>query len=102
MDETLEARATLWSSRKNLRRIRTTTRTSSRFVRSIFLFPTGTAHVATGLGARVFAILQHLRSVDEHVDHAGRALMRLIEGCVVLNLCRIENQIGRASCRERV
>ena len=51
----------------------------------------GAAHETSGFGARVFAVLQHLPAVDKNVNHAGGILVGLREGCVILDLLRIEN-----------
>src|SRR5829696_3628271 len=53
--------------------------------------PAGTAHESAGLCAGVLAVLQHLHAVDEHVAHAGRKLLWLLERRMVLDRCRIED-----------
>jgi hypothetical protein len=45
----------------------------------------------------VFIIAQQLGAVDEHVNNAGRILVRLFKGGVVLNLCQLEyHQVRKA------
>src|SRR5438445_4063661 len=51
---------------------------------------TRTADNAAGLGSGVFAILQHLRTVDEDIVDSGRQLLWLLEGRMVLDRCRVE------------
>src|SRR5207302_9889671 len=48
-------------------------------------------HDATWPRIGVFAVLQHLNSVDQHVAHSGRILVRLLERSVVLDRVRIEH-----------
>ena len=52
--------------------------------------PAWTTHDASGLRASVLAIAEDLSAVDEDVDDAGRELVRLLEGCVVLHAGGIE------------
>src|SRR5882672_4070289 len=56
-----------------------------------FLLRAGAADEAAGQRARVFAVLQHLLAVHEDLQHAGRVLVRLVEGRVVDDLVRIEH-----------
>jgi hypothetical protein len=45
------------------------------------------------------AVAQHLRAIHEHVHHSGRELVRLVEGCVVLDAHRIKDDDVRVVAR---
>ena len=49
------------------------------------------AHDPARRRARVLAVAQHLHAIDEHVAHAGRVLVRLLERGVILDRRRIED-----------
>ena len=59
----------------------------SRHLRDV----TRAAHDLPRLRAGVLAVLQHLHAVDEHVAHAGRVLLRMVERRVVDDRRRIED-----------
>src|ERR1700741_459116 len=53
-------------------------------------------HGTPWLRARVFAVLEHLRAVDEYVLHANGVLVRLLERRLVSDLRRVEHDdIGK-------
>ena len=49
----------------------------------------------------MLAILEHLHAVHEHMHHANRVLMRLIEGRTIVNRCGIEHDdVGITRCSD--
>ena len=62
------------------------------------LFPSGSAHYLSRLGAGVLAVLEDLGSVDEYMDHAGGVLTRLLVRRMVADGGRVEDDdVGTVS-----
>src|SRR5262249_29779427 len=65
-------------------------------------FPPRAADDLSRLRSRVFSVLQHLDTIDQHISNAGSVLVRFGKGRMVLDAGGIEDyDVGKVSRLER-